>query len=451
MTDDKAWIETVTGGTVTRFERSASGRSRGTWLVDVDRPGCETLALVLRRDTGDGPLSGTEINLSREAQVYRALADTGVLIPKIWAITDDGDALLVDRVPGTDDIGALTDQADRERLAASFIEALGALHNVDVAGLDIPALDRPARPEDHALADLAVWKRVFEGHVSRPAPWVRYAFDWLERYAPPASERTVLCHGDVGPGNFMYSGTEVTSILDWEFAHFGDPMDDLAWLSIRGGQFSQFGDLTRMLTEYARITGLKVDPDRVRYYQVFVLVRMAVACLVALDGRGGNMDAATYFNLGPALAVMVTPILAERLAVTLDPVEPAAGNETPDAEVIDALFSDLTTVLMPALTDKAAKDRAGGMASLLIHLRAADRVGPAVADAELDDLTGLLGQRPATVSEGMRLLDERLAAGGFDREDELIRYFGRAARRQVELWPAVGIVAGSPIQPVTVA
>lgn len=451
MTEDAAWIEHVTGGTVTRFERSASGRSRGTWLVDVSRPSGDALALVLRRDTGDGPLSGTEINLAREAQVYGALAETEVLIPKLWAVSDDGEALLVDRVAGTEDINVLTDAADRERVAASFIAALAALHNLDVDHLEIPALARPVRPEDHALVDLAVWKRVFDHHVRRPAPWVRYAFDWLERRAPATIERTVLCHGDVGPGNFMYEGTEVTSILDWEFAHFGDPMDDLAWLSIRGGQLMQLGNLDDLLGRYTELTGLNVDPDRVRYYQAFVLVRMAVACLVALDGRAGKMDASTYFNLVPALAVMAAPILAEGVGVTLDPQEPAPEpRPSPEAEVLETLVSDLTGVVMPALKDKAALDRAGGMASLLMHLQAHDRVGAEVATAELDDLAPVLGRRPSTVAEGLRLLDKRLAGGRLDEAD-LVGYFGRSAYRQLQLWPAMAMVAAMPIAPVRVS
>ena len=36
MTEDRGWIEDVTGGSVTRFDRVESGSSRGTWLVDVE-------------------------------------------------------------------------------------------------------------------------------------------------------------------------------------------------------------------------------------------------------------------------------------------------------------------------------------------------------------------------------------------------------------------------------
>ncbi|MCW8383248.1 phosphotransferase family protein [Streptomyces justiciae] len=41
----------------------------------------------------------------------------------------------------------------------------------------------------------------------------------------------VLVHGDFGPQNLLLDpGTfAVTAVVDWEFAHLGDPVEDLAW------------------------------------------------------------------------------------------------------------------------------------------------------------------------------------------------------------------------------
>lgn len=41
----------------------------------------------------------------------------------------------------------------------------------------------------------------------------------------------VIVHGDFGPQNILISrGTaKVTAVLDWEFSHLGDPIEDLAW------------------------------------------------------------------------------------------------------------------------------------------------------------------------------------------------------------------------------
>ena len=41
----------------------------------------------------------------------------------------------------------------------------------------------------------------------------------------------VLVHGDYGPQNVLLNPAtlEITAVLDWEWAHAGDPIEDLAW------------------------------------------------------------------------------------------------------------------------------------------------------------------------------------------------------------------------------
>ncbi|ADB30209.1 aminoglycoside phosphotransferase [Kribbella flavida DSM 17836] len=48
---------------------------------------------------------------------------------------------------------------------------------------------------------------------------------------PKTSPGDVLVHGDFGPNNLLLDPETfaVTGVVDWEFAHYGDPLDDLAW------------------------------------------------------------------------------------------------------------------------------------------------------------------------------------------------------------------------------
>jgi aminoglycoside phosphotransferase (APT) family kinase protein len=312
-TDDKAWIEDVTGGSVTRFERLEGGSSRGTWLVDVDVAGDGAIRpLVLRRDTGDGPLSGTALSLARESQVYAALSGTGVAIPQLVARTDDADALLVERAPGTAD-GSLLDEDGKQRVALGYVDALATLHGLDADALDLPGFARPATPEKRALAELELWEGIFDDRVKNDAPTWRAAYRWLRAHLPATGDRTVVCHGDAGPGNYLFDldRREITALLDWEFAHLGDPMDDIAWLTVRGHHISRFGDAATELARYSDVTGVKIDRERVRWYQALVLTRMATACLAALERPGGGMDHTTYQLLEPLLRRLVTPVLLE--------------------------------------------------------------------------------------------------------------------------------------------
>lgn len=47
----------------------------------------------------------------------------------------------------------------------------------------------------------------------------------------PDEPGTVLVHGDCGPNNVLLRpGTcEITAVVDWEWAHAGDAIEDLAW------------------------------------------------------------------------------------------------------------------------------------------------------------------------------------------------------------------------------
>jgi Ser/Thr protein kinase RdoA (MazF antagonist) len=57
----------------------------------------------------------------------------------------------------------------------------------------------------------------------------RIPVDTLEGIIPGTGE--VLVHGDFGPQNLLIDEEvpRVTALLDWEFAHMGEPVEDLAW------------------------------------------------------------------------------------------------------------------------------------------------------------------------------------------------------------------------------
>src|SRR5438067_4778062 len=433
---DRAWVANVTGGTVTSFERVETGSSRGTWLVDIDLDGTDgTRHLVLRRDTGDGPLSGTELSLQREAVVYEALRDTAVAIPRLVARSDDGEALLVERAGGHAEVASIDDEETKRRVALSFIERLADLHAVDTSTLELPGFARPTTPAERALNDLELWERIFNERVKRPAPLFRWAYRWLRAHPPETGDRTVVCHGDVGPGNYLFEDGAVTAILDWEFAHLGDPLDDVAWLTVRGHHIVRFADPAAELRHYADLTGVDLDQPRLRWYQAMVLVRMATACLAALDRSGGEMDRATYFNLLPLLSCLLTPVLAELSGVELDePEVPAAGEGGDEAEVVETLFGDLLGVVMPALADNlVATRRAGGMMTLLLHLQAADRLRAQLDSVELEELSRGLGWRPSSMTDALSAVDGFVTRTDPDAGADLLRFFHRSARRRAAL------------------
>jgi aminoglycoside phosphotransferase (APT) family kinase protein len=303
-------VESSAGGRIVRAERAGTGASRVTWLVDVERAG-EVIPLVLRCDPGDGPLSGTELTLEREARVYRALAATPVRIPRLLAVAPGGGALLLERAPGSDAFAAVREPERKQALADDYFAALAELHLQDPDELWLPGFEKPRDPRDHARADLRLWRRIAASHLPGPDPLLDTAFAWLDANAPAADSRASLCHGDAGPGNFLFEGARVTALLDWEFAHVGDPHDDLAWVAVRAQLLGGFGDLARGYRVWSAATGQPPDPARIEYYRALVLARMAVSCRIALGHAGArSRDTTVYSLLLPYLRALLPEALA---------------------------------------------------------------------------------------------------------------------------------------------
>jgi hypothetical protein len=71
-------------------------------------------------------------------------------------------------------------------------------------------------------------------------------------------------------------------------------------------------------------------------------------------------------------------------------------------------------VIVPAVGDPFAAQRAKSAARVLKYLREVDRAGDRPVVAELDEVERLLGTRPATVAEGRRRLEADVVDGRLD-------------------------------------
>jgi aminoglycoside phosphotransferase (APT) family kinase protein len=429
----ESWIASVAGQSVEHLERVGYGASRATYIAKL-QAGDD---LVVRLDTGDGPMAGTELSLAREAEVYRALDDTVVRIPHLHAVAPDGAALLVDRAAGIHELDVLS-EAERLAVYTDFLAALADLHQVDPSTLELPSFRQPTDGPSHALEELDLWGRILDDRTKQPWPLAHFTRAVLRRCAPEHVSRTVLCHGDVGPGNFVHEGGRVTALLDWEFSHLGDPMDDLGWWVFRGHDMAGgCGDLRAQLVQWSATTGLPVDSPSIEYYRAFVMFRWLVSVASALDQGGGGMDRSVYFGLVPILSIRLTRALAGLLGQPLaEPPPPPAGEPTPAAAVIQALDADLRDVIGPAVQSTEGRRRLVATMLYLSHLTEVDRIGAAVWALGLDDVEQLTGRRPRDVADGQRLVAE-LMKSPEPPWAEAIDYFWRDAHRQLALWPLV--------------
>ena len=118
---------------------------------------------------------------------------------------------------------------------------------------------------------------------------LEWAIRWLETHIPEPLP-PVLCHRDFRTGNYMLDGAELTGILDWEFAGWGDPDEDIGWFCCKGWRFARLDREAGGIAErapfyraYEAASGRRLDPERVRFWEVLANVRWAVIALQQSD------------------------------------------------------------------------------------------------------------------------------------------------------------------------
>ena len=75
-----------------------------------------------------------------------------------------------------------------------------------------------------------------DGYAEQVLRLVGHTLVALQRFAPDTvrdleGDGSVIVHGDFGPQNTLFDldADRVTGVLDWESAHIGSPIEDLAW------------------------------------------------------------------------------------------------------------------------------------------------------------------------------------------------------------------------------
>ena len=120
----------------------------------------------------------------------------------------------------------------------------------------------------------------------QPQPVFDLAFKWLENQKILDYEE-VLVHGDYRFGNFIISEKKLESIIDWELAHIGNPMEDLGWLCVRSWRFGNvnkraagLGDVDELISGYEANSKIKIDKSQLDMWQLYGSLKWGIICMV---------------------------------------------------------------------------------------------------------------------------------------------------------------------------
>jgi aminoglycoside phosphotransferase (APT) family kinase protein len=195
-------------------------------------------AWALRRPPR-GPLLPTAHDVLREYRVLKALQDTAVPLPRVYAACDDPSYIgapfylmefmrgEVIRAGGKN--FARTPEL-RTAVSERMVDLLAALQAIDWRAVGLEGF---GRPDGYLERQLRRWVDQLERTTphTRPLPVMEKVREWLRAHLPQSPPATIV-HGDFKLDNVMWdpATARVTAVFDWEMSTIGDPLADLGWM-----------------------------------------------------------------------------------------------------------------------------------------------------------------------------------------------------------------------------
>ena len=272
---------------ITHLERMSGGAVQENWALDADvtgGPHAGSREWVLRTDARAGVAESAR--RSQEFAILRVAHAAGLKAPQpLWSCEDRSvtgrEFFVMERLPGVASAHRVTRDptivSDRARLARELAENLARLHAVAPVHLGF-------LPTMLARDCIAHYRRYLDG-MNDGFPALEWGLRWCEINAPK-DEETTFIHRDYRTGNYLVHDGRLAGVLDWEFAAFGNPLEDIGWMFAKCWRFAGkrrpaggIAEAADFIEPYERASGRRVTPEALVYWQVMAHVRWAVIAL----------------------------------------------------------------------------------------------------------------------------------------------------------------------------
>lgn len=287
---------------VTSFEPLAGGFGKQTILFSTQG---QALAgsFVMRRDMGMRPSVANDCHLTRdEYPVIKAVFARGFPAPEaLWLdvehqLLPGGDFIVMRRSPGKlpgNFFGA--SMAIPDTLTNALGDLMARLHT-QAPMTELGDLTESIRTDRWAMSKgectsryIRSWYELYLREEHTPSPALTAIYGWLLDNVPQRTGPPSLLHGDIGLHNFLFEGDQLSAVLDWEFAHVGDPAEELGYVMVTVGKSINW---TQLMERYIAGGGEPVDEKTMRYFQVWGLARNATGAnlISTLLANGHALD-----------------------------------------------------------------------------------------------------------------------------------------------------------------
>ena len=258
---------------VTRMTRPPMGWGKVTLIADLEGTNLPYTSVVVRQDAA---LSGTDSHVVDEYPIIKFVSGHGLQVPEpLFLNVEDGrfgrPFMVMSKLSGATagGFGGPVPECTREAFF-DLARFAAKLHALDPRDSDLPPSWRTTpSPDANRRAVAKIHRQLVENQVS-PMPLARGTLLWLDRNAPPSPDRPIIVHSDLGLWNLLVEGPRVNAVLDWELAHIGDPMQDLAYVRPLLGDrltWQEFVDA------YLAAGGQPYRPDAIEFFGMLSDIR----------------------------------------------------------------------------------------------------------------------------------------------------------------------------------
>lgn len=397
----RGWVESTFDATVSTWSQISGGNRCRSWLISLADRGQWPEKVYLRYQPPRAP-SAEPYTVWREAQIYRAIEATSVCAPRLLAVHERHQAIVTTAAEGRADFRRLNDDVQKTAIVKEFVCSLADLHACPINRLPLGSLTAPATIAECVRNEIEIWQAMYR-ETGKRDPLIELALTWLNANMPEPDEAPVLVHGDAGPGNFLFQGNHMTGLVDWELAHPGDPMEDLAWFCMRS-VMEPVPDFAAALREYETCSGRRIDQLRFLYHRVLVSTRVVIIRHRNVTGLPGNSIVSRSLNRR-----LLVDALAAAEGIMLTSGDPIEETTTERSALYDGIVHDLKSFSEGCTPE--IMNFAKNAAKVVKYLRQYDSIGREVENRALRQIKELLGTEPASLDLAIAQLTQAIETG----------------------------------------
>lgn len=268
-------VQRYAGTQVIDTRQLMGGYSKETFILHMSTDNGERRE-VMRKDGIGLPTGSSVVN---EFEVLQAMALKGLPVPTPFHLERNTEKLgtaymLVDYVAGQPaHLTVPQSPALRQRWAQSILDTLVTLHRGTLSvGQDI---------RDTLGAEIDTLRQRVQDRERHAHPAIAWGLSWLQSHLSDLEGRPACrVHGDVGFHNMLMADNQLVALLDWEFSHISDPVEDLSYVKPFIEQLALWPWFIEQYEQQARI---RYDVNAARYFNVWKEVRNAIACQGSLN------------------------------------------------------------------------------------------------------------------------------------------------------------------------